>query len=245
MMFMGYEDEDWYHILTCQGTGAIIFNTGSWAQLRTSMNKWKIHQDIWKDFENGLHHFSRLPLNYDRSQPAPSFGPSLRACHVLLNNATAKQTRIGWHNFLKGRISIEWAKLWIKAMGSKMVRTCECVLSKALWDHIYRLWIFGNNEDHKNENRTVAQYKQQALDIKITQQCDTFNTCDLPLNPLRHHFDIPQDQLILLYHDIRCAWLRSADLYISRATAHNDLARGSHAQHILRHTIGRPPGALA
>jgi hypothetical protein len=45
--FCGYEDEDLRHVLTCQGTGALIFRTGSWAQLRTKMNKWKIHKDIW------------------------------------------------------------------------------------------------------------------------------------------------------------------------------------------------------
>jgi hypothetical protein len=49
--FCGDENEDWRHFLTCQGTGALIFRTGSWAQLRTKMNKWNIHYDIWRCFD--------------------------------------------------------------------------------------------------------------------------------------------------------------------------------------------------
>jgi hypothetical protein len=44
----------------------------------------------------------------------PPFGLSLRANHILLNNAAASQVIIGWHNLRKGRISKEWSKLWSK-----------------------------------------------------------------------------------------------------------------------------------
>jgi hypothetical protein len=61
-----------------------------------------------------------------------------------------------------------------------------------------------------------------------------------PLKPLqRSQFDIQQEQLLILSYDIRRAWLRSADLYLSRAIAHDDLAHGSHAQFILHNTSGR------
>jgi hypothetical protein len=156
------------------------------------MMKWKIHQDIWSCFDHGLQQFTRRPLKDDTSRPTPPFGPSLRAKHVLLNNAAASQTRIGWHNFLKGRISKEWAKLWTKSMGSQTVKSRECALMQALWYHTYRLRISRNDEDHNNDNRAVAQYTQQALDTKITQQYNTFYSCDRPLSPLQQsHFDIP------------------------------------------------------
>jgi hypothetical protein len=50
--------------------------------------------------------------------------------------------------------------------------------------------------------------------------------------------------MLLLSYDTRRAWLRSADLYLSRATDHDDLAHGSHAQFILHNTAGRPPDQL-
>lgn len=125
---------------------------------------------------------------------------------------------------MKGRISEEWPKLWAKAMGLQLAITCERAMIKALWSHSYRLWIFHNKEDHKNDNRAVAKYKQKELDNKISQLYSYFACNDIPLNPLqRSHFDIQQDQLLLFSHDIRCAWLRSVDLYLSRATAHDDL----------------------
>jgi hypothetical protein len=149
------------------------------------MNTWKIHQDIWKCFHHGLHSFARHPLNDATSRPTPPFGPSLRANPILINNAAATQTRIGWPNFLKYRISNKWTKLWTKSMVSQTAKSCEPTLIQALWDHTtYRLWIFRNNEDHKNDNRAVAQYKQQALGTNISQQYNTFYTDNLPLNPL-------------------------------------------------------------
>jgi hypothetical protein len=152
------------------------------------------------------------------------------------------QSHNGWPNFLKSRLSKEWAKLWIKSMGLPMVKACERALIQALWDLTYRVWSFRNTEDHKNGNRSVAQYKQQALDIKISQQYRVFQTHNLPLNLLQQsHFDIPQDELLLLSYDIRRAWLRSAYLYISRATAHDILSRGYHTQQILHFTYGCPP----
>jgi hypothetical protein len=209
------------------------------------MNKWKIHPDIWRCFDHGLQHFSRHPISTDNSIPTPPFGSSLTANHIILNNAAATQSHIGWPNFLKRPISNEWAKLWSKSMVIQTAKSCERALIQALWDNTYRLWIFRNNEDHKNENRTVAQYKQQALDIRIAQQYDTFQLNVLPLNLLQQsHFNISQEELLLLSYDIRRAWLRSTDLYISRATAHNNLAHGTHAQHIIHNTSGRPPDSL-
>jgi hypothetical protein len=90
------EIEDWHHVITRQETGAIIFHNGSWAQLHNSINKWKIHQDLWTCFDHGRHHFTRHPLKDKTSQPSHHFVPSLRANHILLNNAAATQSHIGW-----------------------------------------------------------------------------------------------------------------------------------------------------
>jgi hypothetical protein len=55
---------------------------------------------------------------------------------------------------------------------------------RALWNHSYRLWIF-RNEDHKNDNRAVAEYKQKELDANIGQLYSSFASNALPLNPLQ------------------------------------------------------------
>jgi hypothetical protein len=84
-------------------------------------------------------------------------------------------------------------------MGYQTANACERTLIQALWDHTYRLWIFRNNEDHKNDNHPIAQYKHHALDLKISQQYNPFQNNNLPLNLLHQsHFDIPQDELLLI-----------------------------------------------
>jgi hypothetical protein len=45
--FCGYENEDWRSCSHMSRNWCHIFCTGSWAQLRTKMNKWNIHTDIW------------------------------------------------------------------------------------------------------------------------------------------------------------------------------------------------------
>jgi hypothetical protein len=182
--------------------------------------------DIWSCFEHGLLHFSHHPRKDDSSRPTPPFGPSLRANHVILNNSAVTQSYIGWPNFLKGSLSNEWAKLWIKSMGLPMANACERALIQALWDHIYRLWSFRNTEDRKNDNLSIAQYKQQALDIKISQKHTTFPS--------------------IYYNKVTLTSLKTSScyysyLYILHATAHAILARGSHVQHILHFTSRCPP----
>jgi hypothetical protein len=100
---------------------------------------------------------------------------------------------------MKGRISKEWAKLWVKAMGPKLAITRKRAMIKALCNHSYRFWIFCNNEDHQKNNCAVAEYKQKDPDDKISQLYSSFECNDIPLTIFQlSHFDIQQDQLLIL-----------------------------------------------
>jgi hypothetical protein len=114
--FCGAPIEDWRHVITCNGTGAIIYRIGYWDELLRDLPKWQIHQNIWFSIEYGIHHFARHHNKDGNTRPHPPFGTSLCANHFLLNNAGASQTSIGWHNLTKGRISKDWSKLWAKSM---------------------------------------------------------------------------------------------------------------------------------
>jgi hypothetical protein len=102
--FCGAHNEDWRHVLNCNGTGAIIYRTGSWAELRRDIAKSPIHQDIWLAIELGLQHFAHHPNRDDASRHCPPFGASLRTDHILRNNAAASQTSIGWQPFERSQI---------------------------------------------------------------------------------------------------------------------------------------------
>jgi hypothetical protein len=70
-----------------------------------------------------------------------------------------KQALVG--NLLKGHRSKEWSKLRSKAIVPQLATTCERAMIKSLWNHSYRLWIFCSNEDNKNDNRAVDEYKHK------------------------------------------------------------------------------------
>jgi hypothetical protein len=115
--------ENWRHIMMCNGTGALIFRTGSWAELSKYLIKCPIHQNIWCSIKKLLLHFTKHPGKTDSTRPRPPFGSALRANHVLLNNDVASQTSIGWHNLMKGRISKEWSNIWSKAIVPQLATT--------------------------------------------------------------------------------------------------------------------------
>jgi hypothetical protein len=194
--FCGAHNEDWRHVLTCNGTGAIIYRTGSWAELGRDLKKMaNTLRHIWFSIKFGQQHFACHPDKDDNTHPRPPFGTSLRANHILLNNAITSYTIIGWHSLMKGRISKEWSKLWAKAMGPQLAITFERATIKARWNHSYRLCIFRNNEDHKNNNRPVAEYKQKELEDTIRQLHSSFIGNDLP------------------YAEIQMAWAKTIHRY--------------------------------
>jgi hypothetical protein len=123
-------------------------------------------------------------------------------------------------------------------MVTQLATTRERAMIKSLWNHSYSLWIFRNNEDHKNDNRVVAEYKQKELDNKIGHLYSAFALNDLHLNPLqRSHFDIQQEQLLLLSYDFRRAWLHSADLYLRCAIAHYQFNAWANRAHYINYLM--------
>jgi hypothetical protein len=61
----------------------------------------------------------------------------------------------------------------------------------SLWKHSLKLWEFLKNESHKDETRSVAEYKEHASENKL---CEAYQQKDLiihPMNPLQEKiFDI-------------------------------------------------------
>jgi hypothetical protein len=75
----------------------------------------------------------------------------------------ARQMQIDWHNFLKGWISKKWQKLWSKTIGQHQSQLCERHFIHELWNHSYHIWEIRNKEEHKEDNKQVAKYKQHTL----------------------------------------------------------------------------------
>jgi hypothetical protein len=132
-----------------------------------------------------------------------------------MNDAFAAQSKIGWGNFLKGRISQKWGKLLRPERKQDMIEAFERSMIKSIWKHSICQWEFRNDELNKDETRYVAEYKKHALDknIKATYQ-DKDNLLH-PLNPLQEQqFNIPTEELLLMSYNIIKSWLISIDLHI-------------------------------
>jgi hypothetical protein len=69
-------------------------------------------QDIWLTIENGVRHYTINPKKREHdtmpAEPSPPFVPTFYAPINRLKVAFRAQSRIGWDNFLKGRLSRDW-----------------------------------------------------------------------------------------------------------------------------------------
>jgi hypothetical protein len=106
-----------------------------------------------------------------------------------------------------------------------MIEAFECSLIKSIWKHSICQWEFRNDESHKDETRSIAEYKQHALDENIKATYQDQDNLMHPLNPLQEQqFKFPIEKLLMMSYNIRKAWLRSSELYIRQEEAHNALS---------------------
>jgi hypothetical protein len=105
-------NEDWRHVLTCKPLDAELIRADSWSKLRKGTEKWGMSQDMWLTIENRVCHYTMNPKKHEHdnmpTEPSPPFGPTLYAPRNRLKVAFRVQSRIGWDNFLKGRLSLDW-----------------------------------------------------------------------------------------------------------------------------------------
>jgi hypothetical protein len=99
----------------------------SWAKLKKSMEVWYLPNYFWTAMDKGVAHI----INQEGTTnniPLP-FTVSTHPGRMQLWEASKQQSKIGWINVLKGRLSIRWQDYVIahlKAsirMGNKMLRS--------------------------------------------------------------------------------------------------------------------------
>jgi hypothetical protein len=107
------------------------------------------------------------------------------ATHDTTDNAFDSQSKIGWRNFLKGRISKKWGKLLTPKLKTDVIAAFKRAMITLLWKHSLQLWEFRNDESRKGEIRSVAEYKQHALDDKIREAYRQKDTLLHPITPCK------------------------------------------------------------
>jgi hypothetical protein len=84
---------------------------------------------------------------------------TLQPRKILINYAFAAQYKVGWGNFLKGRISQKWGKLLGPKRKQHMIEAFERSIIKYIWKHSMCQCDFRKYEPHKDKTRSVAAYK--------------------------------------------------------------------------------------
>jgi hypothetical protein len=78
------------------------------------MDKWSISEDMCTSMDNGVRQFTQNPLKCDPvnmpAEPPSPFGTTLYTPRNILKVAFRAESKIGWDNFIKGRMSREWIR---------------------------------------------------------------------------------------------------------------------------------------
>jgi hypothetical protein len=199
--------------------------------------------DIGNAIDHIIQHFNRYQERKHTPRHMPPHNRFYVPRRILLNDTFASQSKIGWRNFLKGRISRKWGVL-LRTKKMNVIDAFKRSIKSSLWKHALQLWEFRNDESHKDKVRSVAEYKQHVLDDKIREAYQQEDTLLNIMNPLQEKiFEITIDELHIMSYNIRKAWLQSASLYLQRAASRDILARGSENLLLPQFTAGKPPDA--
>jgi hypothetical protein len=104
--------DDWRHVLMCKSLDAELVRAESWSKLRKMMDKWSLSADMWISIENGVRHYTHNPLKQDPdnmpAEPPSPFGTTFHTPRNIMKVVFHAQSKIGWENFIKGRLSRDW-----------------------------------------------------------------------------------------------------------------------------------------
>jgi hypothetical protein len=155
--------------------------------------------------------------------PSPSFGPTFYTPRNRLKVAFCAQSRIGWDNFLKGRLSQDWITCMdhhFQSNGSKLTgQECITKLIMSLWEHMDRLWTYHNNRYHKNTHQQVARYKMEALDRRYNEIWEKHTGLIDRIHDFQSkHFENRQ-QIGNLNYESKICWVNLAEQYINKASS--------------------------
>jgi hypothetical protein len=159
------------------------------------MEVWHLPNDVWTAMEKGSAHI----INHEGKMnniPLP-FTVSTHPGSMQLREASKQQSKIGWINVLKGRLSIWWQDYVtanFKATKSR-IKADEWATKfvAALWDHTLQIWQYRNDSFHANNEVQIKRYKLEALGRNKAQLRARFVTLQERLHEYQTlHFSHPK-----------------------------------------------------
>ena len=201
------EEETTLHLFHCRHPAIRDELKRSFNILHDTLEKDEVPADVWLTIKMGIASYLNVP------SPAPH--PTQRASN--LERAYHRQTKIGWNNFMKGRISSAWGDIMrehYKEYPSKNPsinhRQFRETLITSLWTIYDKIWKVRNAMLH--DPNDIEALGNVDLNDRIRHYYD--NSHDL-LGPGDQHLfsENIQDQLSKSI-TIKRTWLRTADIRV-------------------------------
>jgi hypothetical protein len=158
---------------------------------------------------------------------------------MQLWEAFKEQSKIGWINVLKGRLSTRWqgfVAAHLKATKSHLkADEWAAKFVAALWEHTLRIWQYRNSAFHVDNETQTKRYKLEALGRNKSQVRERFASLQDRLHDYQAtHFADPEGIDDLRYDSQRC-WETLATLYVDEAENRLPVAQ----EHIERYRSSR------
>lgn len=109
--------------------------------------------------------------------PSSSIGSTFTKMEINAYNA---QTKIGWDNFLKGRLSLAW-ECTLGIEDKLQIKKWSWMMISSNWDFFLNMWNQRNSDMHREDN---DQQKSKLL----IKQASYLASQDIPIAPCDKHF---------------------------------------------------------
>lgn len=226
----GDENKDVHHIITCRSVAACKAWRDETQTLQDTLESIDTFPAITNEIVRQVQHWHSFPMQQPL-EPHTDDDWELQRC-------ISHQNRIGWENFLKGRILVLWARCqqhyFDRIQSPRSGHTWARKMIKATWTLIWRLWDCCNFGKH---HTLTPAFKEELLliDAQIREQYDQ-GFADLLTSD---HMLIEDPLEDILDHDIKFKrkWLASLsaaqakfhhkqnETYASLASSRNNMTR--------------------
>jgi hypothetical protein len=215
------------HVLTCPATSATLFRLQAFTTFRESLAHLELPESFYTTCQHGIDYFTTSLQTGAATKPRPPTANSIHPMHWLLSQAYNDQSNIGWHNFLRGRLSPHWGTaLTFHATNNPTTHYTSQHMTKAiiisLWEYSLNVWEFRNGELHGHSAAEQKLRTLVSLQLRVRQQFEAY-TLDPSIVHASDRFlfsRTPVNRRITHNVDTLTCWLSSVEIARQRQSSY-------------------------
>mmetsp|Transcript_7234 Transcript_7234/g.10503 ORF Transcript_7234/g.10503 Transcript_7234/m.10503 type:complete len:666 (-) Transcript_7234:216-2213(-) len=200
------------HVLQCQHEDTTVIKTQLMEDLREALYKGGTPNSVAEGLMTGITWWIQGAAG-DTCPRAPGYG-KVYGPEVLATAAYAEQTKMGWGQLLRGRMSKLWGEAVAKYNNGSNFKETSNRWSKliiwSLWKVSLGLWTNRNEVLHGKTLTEQEQRKQEAVNTTIQEAYQIYDQENSIVAAAdRYLFAQPVEELILKQYQYKLCWMRS------------------------------------